>query len=100
MEVETKFFGDFHVVVLFSTPLPLLLSYVRLESFHVYFAVVLTRHKGRKRNKEASVGGEEEEGVLMTLVVSTDPGRCAQLEEFRQNRDRFLTFKCRLQLIK
>ena len=92
VEIETKYFGDFLVLVLFSSPLPLLLNFVRLETFQVFFAVVLTRHRQeRKKGKGARVAEEEErdeEGVVMTLIVTTDPNKCTHLEDYRKYKDR------------
>ena len=95
--METKVFGDFLVVVLFSSPLPLLLNFARLETFHVFFAVVLSRDRRKKTTTTRGRGEdeglrrgeeeEEEEGVLLTLVVTTDPGKCAQLDDYRRNQD-------------
>ena len=63
---------------------------MRQETFIVYFAIVLTR----ERRKVALVDGGDgegdgyEQGVLMTLIATADPGLCTQLEEYRSMRER------------
>ena len=93
VEIETKVFGDFLLLILFSSPLPLLLNFVRQDTFTVYFSILLTRERRKVALVEVGGGGGErgdgyEEGVLMTLIATADPGKCAQLEEYRSMRER------------
>jgi len=85
VEVETKVLGDFIILLLFGSPLPPILSFIRLERFPVQFSFIL--HRDRRR-----FGSVDEEGVNITLLASTDPNNCGQLNEYKQQTDSCVVF--------